>query len=165
MELVRTIAMVISTCTVVIGAVFALIQLRHLRATRKREAMLELVHRLQTPEFARAMRTVFELRNSHPKGRVEEVVQQDPGLMYELMATWESLGILVFRGELSLETVDDFFSGPIVISWEVLGNFVIEERRNLQRETTWEWFQWLAERMEERENEKPPVPAYIAYYG
>ena len=33
------------------------------------------------------------------------------------MTTWESLGILVFRGEVSLDLVDDFFSGAVELSW------------------------------------------------
>ncbi len=165
MELAIAIASVISAITLIVGVLFAVVQLHYFRAAREREATLELVHRLQTPEFARAMRTVFELHNGSSQESVETVVQQNPGLLYDLMTTWESLGILVFRGEVSLDMVDDFFSGPVVISWEVLEGFVLVERKKLHRDTTWEWFQWLAERMKEREKEKPPVPAYIAHHG
>lgn len=31
------------------------------------------------------------------------------------------------------------------------------------RPTRWEWFQWLAERMQERESGAPPVPAHIQH--
>jgi hypothetical protein len=33
----------------------------------------------------------------------------------------------------------------------------------MERNTVWEWFQWLAERMKEREEGVPPVPAHIAH--
>jgi hypothetical protein len=61
------------------------------------------------------------------------------------------------------ETLGDFFSGAIVISWRKLSAFVEEDRRQLQRETVWEWFQWLAERMLEHEKQVPPVPAHVAH--
>jgi hypothetical protein len=77
--------------------------------------------------------------------------------------TWESLGILVFRREVTLDLVDDFFSGPIVISWQKLKVYAEEFRRDLNRATGSEWFHWLAERMLEREKALPPVPAYIAH--
>lgn len=80
--------------------------------------------------------------------------------LQSLLGTWESLGILVFHGEVEMRLVDDFYSGPIVHSWEKLRVFVKDVRRRTDRDTRWEWFQWLAERMIEREEEMPPIPAY-----
>jgi hypothetical protein len=70
---------------------------------------------------------------------------------------------LLFRRELTLDLVDDFFSGPILLSWKKLQVWAEEWRRELNRETGSEWFHWLAERMMEREKLSPPVPAYIAH--
>jgi hypothetical protein len=39
----------------------------------------------------------------------------------------------------------------------------MEERAARGRETLLEWFQWLAERMIERESKQPVVPAYRAH--
>jgi hypothetical protein len=80
-----------------------------------------------------------------------------------MMTTWESLGILVQRGQVDLPMVDDFFSGPIVLSWRKLQRYTDEQRAELDRQTIWEWFQWLAERMQERESATPPVPAHIEH--
>jgi hypothetical protein len=77
--------------------------------------------------------------------------------------TWESLGLLVFRREVTLELVGDFFSGPIVASWRKLSGYIAELRRDAQRDTYFEWVEWLAERMMEEEKQTPPVPAHIAH--
>jgi hypothetical protein len=69
----------------------------------------------------------------------------------------------VFRREVTLDLVDDFFSGPILLSWQKLRVYSEEWRRALNRDTFAEWFHWLAERMMERERLSPPVPAYIAH--
>jgi hypothetical protein len=71
--------------------------------------------------------------------------------------------VLVFRREVTLEMVDNFFSGPILLSWQKLKVYSEEWRRTLKRETFNEWFHWLVERMMEREKLSPPVPAYIAH--
>ena len=41
-------------------------------------------------------------------------------LVAHLTATWESIGVLVFHHEITLEVLDDFFSRPIVPSWNKL---------------------------------------------
>ncbi len=79
------------------------------------------------------------------------------------LATWESLGIMVFHGEVDLALVDDFYSGSIVHSWAKLRRLVEEVRAESSRQTRWEWFQWLAPRMLERESRRAPVPAYEAH--
>jgi hypothetical protein len=49
--------------------------------------------------------------------------------------TWESLGVLAFRREITLDLMGDFFSGTIVILWRKLHAFVERDRRSLKRET------------------------------
>jgi hypothetical protein len=83
--------------------------------------------------------------------------------LYFWMATWESLGVLVHRRDIPLELVEDFFSGAIVVSWRSLRNLVEAERQLTSRDTAFEWFQWLAERILEREAASLPVPAYVEH--
>jgi hypothetical protein len=71
--------------------------------------------------------------------------------------------VLLFHKELSIDIIDDFFSGPILISWRKLLPYIADLRQQYQRETWSEWFQWLAERMMEREKSSAPVPAHVAH--
>jgi hypothetical protein len=89
--------------------------------------------------------------------------QDGPENVFLVGLTWESLVVLLFRHEVTFDLMDDFFSGAIAISWRKLHVFVEEDRRTLQRDMVWEWFQWLAERMIEREKRATPVPAHIAH--
>lgn len=145
------------------GVIFAMIQVQQYREGRQREIALELLRSFQTPDFAKALLTVFYMPDNLTKKETIAHAGEDMHLVYALTTTLESLGILVFRGELSLDLVDDFFSGPITISWRKLKPYMIEEREELKRDTIGEWFEWLAERMMERESDVPPVPAHIAH--
>jgi hypothetical protein len=80
-----------------------------------------------------------------------------------VMSTWESVGILLFNREVTIDMTDHAFSGPISFSWRKLESYVQDMRRDLERETLLEWFQWLADRMKERETAGEPIPAYIQY--
>lgn len=124
---------------------------------------MELLHAFQTPAFAKALNLVYKLPDGLSKEEIESSLGDDFHLVYSLMTTWESLGILVYRGEIDLDLVDDFFSGPIAISWRKLKGHVMGERSMLERDTIEEWFQWLTERLSEKESRIPPVPAHIAH--
>lgn len=161
---ISTIANLINAFAVTAGVLFAAAQISYYRRRRRRDAMLELVRSFQSPAFAKALRMVIELPENATAEKIVEILGPDgEDLLAHLTATWETLGILLFHGELTLDLVDDFFSGPILITWRKLNAYIAEMRRRYDRDTWFEWFQWLAERMMEREEKTPPVPAYIAH--
>lgn len=154
---------VLSAIALTVGLIFGIIQLRQYNARRRWESALALVHSFQTPAFATALELLFRMPDGLSRREVEEWVGDDRTSVMLLISTWESLGILVHQGELDLDLVDDFFSGPIAVTWRKLQRYVEEIRRDENRETFSEWAQWLAERMRERETVGPPVPAHVAH--
>lgn len=161
---VSTIANLVNASAVTAGVIFAALQIRQYGRRRQRDAMIELVRSFQSPSFVSAFRRVLSL----PDGATTTQIREKLGpngeeIVYVVTLTWESLGVMLFRGEVTIDPMDDFFSGPILISWRKLNVFVEEDRRALDRNTVAEWFQWLAERMIEREKNAPAVPAHIAH--
>jgi hypothetical protein len=155
---------VVSAVAVTVGVVFAATQLGDLRRQRKREAMLALVRSFQSADFTTALRRVNSLPDGVDRAAIGVTLGPDgEDQVFLVGLTWESLGVLVFRREIDLQLIDDFFSGAIVVSWRKLHAFVEQDRRTLGRETVWEWFQWLAERLTEREQRTNPVPAHLAH--
>jgi hypothetical protein len=153
----------VSTLTLLVGVVFGLIQLRQFRHAREREGALEFLRSFQSPQMTAALRRVFELPSGLSGEEIEAALANDMDLVYGLITTWESIGILVFRNQARLDLVDDFFSGPIRLSWQKLHPLVTRMRALTGRATISEWFQWLADRMAEREDATPPQPAHIAH--
>ncbi len=130
---------------------------------RTREGELHLASSFQTPEFMNAMGVILHLPDDLSKKELELLLGDKHDLVRFWLGTWESLGILVFRNEISMDVMDDFFSGPIVISWRKLNKYVTDDRAELQRDTMHEWFQWLAERMMEREAKNPVKAAHLTH--
>lgn len=159
-----TLANLINAFAVTAGVIFAATQIRYYRQRRRRDAMVELVRSFQNPSFTSAFRRVLSLPDDATTEQIREKLGPDgEETVYLVTLTWESLGVMLFRGEVTIDLIDDFFSGPILISWRKLNVFVEEDRRALDRETVSEWFQWLAERMIEREKRTPAVPAHVAH--
>ena len=155
---------IIEAIAVTFGVAFAVIEWRQHSKRQERESALELLHSFQTPEFAEALLIVYSLPDDAlSKSQVEAYAGEKMPVVYALTTTWESLGVLVFRGEIKLALVSEFFSGPVTISWRKLRGYFIEERREQNRETIGEWFEWLADRLNETETKLPRIPAHIAF--
>jgi hypothetical protein len=148
---------------VAIGVAFAIVQIRQFNEVRRRDAALELLHSFQTPTFAKALVLTYALPNGLTKEEIEQRLGDDFHLVYAMTTTWESLGILVYRREVPLDMVCDFFSGPIMVSWERLGAHFAAERKRIGRETIGEWFQWLRDRVAEAEEGTAPIPAHVEH--
>ena len=152
-----------STLMILFGGGLALIQLRHAERARNRDAALAMLRSFQTPDFTRGMELVFNLPEGLDKAALEARVGDRMGDFFSVLTTIESIGVLVYRREIELELVDDFFSGPIVIAWRVSRVYLEGVRKETGRETIGEWVQWLAERFAERESKAPAVPAFLAH--
>jgi len=163
---ISTLANVINAVAVTAGVIFAATQIRDFRGQRRRDSMSALVRSFQNTAFADALRLVSSLPDNATQEQITELLGRDgENHVYRLLTTWEALAILLFRKQVTIELVDDFFSGPIVVSWRKLSRYVDAKRKEADRGTYFEWVQWLAERMMDRERATPPVPAHIAHRG
>lgn len=154
---------IISTSAVILGIIFGILNLRNFQKMRKREAAILMLNSFQTAEFARGLLLVFSLSDETEKTVIDALPKEDYLAFYILLGTWERLGILVYHNEIPLDLVDEAFSGPILIAWQKLEAFIFQFRKDVKRESGFEWFQWLAERLLEREQKNSAAPAYIAH--
>lgn len=153
----------ISASMFVISVILGIIQLRILFKQRTREAELLLVRSFQTLDFMMAQNIVLNLPDGVSKQEILAMPDEQKKLIFYWLGTWEAMGIMVFRREISMAVMDDYFSGPIVISWKKLNNYIDQDRKDLNRETIHEWYQWLAEHMMERESKITVKPAHVMY--
>ena len=114
---ISTLANLINALAVTGALLFAAVQVGYYRRRRRRDAMLELVRSFQSPTFSRALRRVVELPDNASVEEIREILgTEGEDLLVHLASTWETIGVLLFHGELTLDIIDDFFSGPILIS-------------------------------------------------
>src|SRR6266478_1980916 len=109
-----TLANLINAFAVTAGVIFAAAQIGYYRRRRHRDAMLELVRSFQSPAFSKALRRVIELPDNATASKIADTLGPDgEDEVVHLTATWETIGILLYHGEFTIDIVDDFFSGPI----------------------------------------------------
>ena len=153
----------ISTTALVTGVVFALVQVRYLSQQRARESAIQMLHSFRTPEFLQALNIVFDLPEGLSRREIEERLKGDTTCLLVMFGTFESLGILVYRRDIDIQMVEDFFSGVLVLSGRKLKRYLEDFRASSGRDTYYEWYQWLHEQVVRRELAASPVPAYVAF--
>ncbi len=151
----------VTLLTVVIGVVFGVITALQFRRARSLTAAVELVHAIQNADFAEGIQRIVELPERAPPERV----LRSPDMMraaYAVSHVYESVAVLVFYRLLPLYLVDRLMGGYVRASWVRLAPYVHEQRARLGP-MFGEWFQWLAERIEERPAPGKQLGAPIAH--
>src|SRR5918996_1613189 len=106
-----TFANLINALAVTGALIFAAAQIGYYRQRRRRETMLELVRSFQSPAFTSAFRRVLSLPDDATTQQIREKLGPDgEEVVYLVTLTWESLGVMLFRGEVTIDLLDDFFS-------------------------------------------------------
>lgn len=162
-QLIANLAEIFGGIAVIIGIAFGFMEYRRYKVTERREAVASLARSFQTPELAAAIRVVLELPEPFDQTQYDTLPEQEKNLVWMMCCSMESIGILVFRGDLPLSLVDEFFSIPVIEGWRKLSPYVEELRESVHGPQAWEWYQWLAEQLAESHRKSPRIPAHIQY--
>jgi hypothetical protein len=148
---IAQIAQIVAPTVLAAGVVIGIIQLREFQRQRREVAAVELVHSFRNAEFNRALRLMWGLPEP-----MDAAALRARGPEYEDAAvlvgtTFEAVGVLVYRRVVPIEILDDLMGDAIVMLWSKLSPWVAGLRREQGRESVYEWFQWVADRMQERD--------------
>lgn len=132
-----------------LAGVFAVDQLRQMRLQREIQTGAELLRSMQSPLTASTALMVIELPDNLSTADLKAKTGDKFADVLYLCAMFESMGPLIARGHLSLDYYADFYRGATILCWRKLRPYVEEQRAN-GFSNLFEWFQWLAERLEAR---------------
>lgn len=146
---ISTIANIATAIAVVVGLVFGILEIRHARREREERASFEVVHAIMTSHWIDSAPIVRSLDET----LTPDQLQADKGLLqaaHSVAFILEALGYAVFKRIVRLETVDDLVGGSVRVAWRKLQPYAEHERKRTGSRKSWEWFQWLAERLDDR---------------
>lgn len=162
LETLANLAQVLGAVAVLAAIVFGVAQIRQFRQQRHDVLAVELMRSIQGTGFTQSLRLLLAL----PEGAtVEEFRARGPDVedtAWALGAKFETLGYLVFRGIMPIELVEELVGGVAVHLWARLRPWALAVREELDQPLMLEWYQWLAERLIERER-PAAVPAYARF--
>ena len=79
-----------------------------------------------------------------------------------ISTTMENIGVMTHQRIVPFLIVNHLVGASTVILWRKLEKWVLALREEIGQEAAFEWFQWLAERLNERHPEDYK-PAYLAH--
>lgn len=157
-EIITLIANVALALSFAVALVFGIAQVKVAARDRRERLTLEALRNFQTREFAELIHYV----TSHDMPRSREELQKlplnDRILFIQLAQQMESLGILVAERVINIDLVDKTLGSFVTTAWEKYKILILDMRQNVPDPFLSEYFQWLAERINERMQENPRKP-------
>lgn len=150
-------AEILGALVVIGGLIFAILQMRNMRQQRREIAAIELFRSFGNSDFNRAYQRAMKL----PDGlTAEEVENHYPGFEHGAMlicTTMENIGVMTFQRIVPFSVVRNLIGASTCLLWKKLECWVVDLREEIGAPEAFEWFQWLAERLAEYEDDAGPA--------
>lgn len=152
------VAEVLGGVAVVTAVIFGVIQLRQFQQQRRDLAAVELMRTLQDSEFTRAFHLIYSLPDGLQAADIRAKGTEYEAAAFTICARFETVGLLVFRGNIPFQLVEELVGGLVIKLWQRLLPWVEDVRAEQGHEILWEWYQWLAEQFEKgKRTEQTPA--------
>jgi len=163
LQTLSNLAEIFGTLLVISGVFFGLVEIRHYREQRQEAASMEIIRAFQSPGFTRALRLImdFELECRECRDDPMSLELQEAAML--VSTTLEAVGLIVYQRIAPFRLVQQLMGGTIQASWRVLGPHAKWLREKHARPSIHEWFQWLAERLDEYPEYCDEEGAYSKY--
>ncbi len=148
------------TLSLIVGVIFGIAQVRAASRDRRERLTLESLRHFQTREFSELM--YFIIYQSFPSNQKEfrKRPAKEQVFYLHFAQEMESLGILVAERLIDIDLVDKTLGSFVATAWAKYKSMFSDIRQRQSDPFLGEYFQWLAERIDERLRERPRRPFY-----
>jgi hypothetical protein len=153
---------VLTLIAILSGVIFGIAEIRRARYARHDEATNHIFDSGFFDENIGALLPIFDL----PELADAELVLKDKEFakMAQMVSNRiEFWGMQVYEGKIELHTLDLIAGATVRIYWNRLQNFIFHQRERYDSPNIGEWFQWLAERLDEYPASGKEEGAHIAF--
>ena len=163
LQTLANIAEIIGALLVIAGVFFGLMEVRHYRQQRQETASMEIMRAFQSHDFTRALRLVMDYEQECQRCNSDAIPEDLQNAAMLVSTTLEAVGLMVYQRIVPFRLVQQLMGGTIQASWRVLRVHSEWLREKLCRPSVHEWFQWLAERLNEHPEYRDEDGAYAKY--
>ena len=157
-EIIATAANVSLALSLIVALIFGVAQVRAIARDRKERLTLEALRNFQSREFAELIHYVNNstIPATREEFRVLPATEQIMFIQYG--QEMESLGMLVAERYVNIDLVDKTLGEYVTSTWNKYKPLFTDMRTKNPDPFLGEYFQWLAERIEERMRTNPRKP-------
>ncbi len=152
-------AEIFSAIIVIGGIIFAVIQMRQTRQQRRELAAIELFRSFGSPAFTDAYRNVLHFEDGLNSEQLKEKYPDGDKCAMLISTTMENVGVMMYQRIVPSAVVGNLIGSRAIILWKKLEFWVEDLRDEIDDPFAFEWFQWLAMKLEELQDDSD-LPAY-----
>ena len=157
-DLIALIANIALALSFIVGLIFGIAQVKAAARDRRERLTLEALRNFQTREFAELIHYITSQNVPSSRKEMEALPTNERIIFIQLAQQMESLGILVAEKYINLDLVDKTLGSFVTTAWEKY-KIIFVSMRDVDP-FLGEYFQWLAERIDERMKANPRKPFY-----
>jgi hypothetical protein len=161
-ELVAVVANLALTLSFIIALIFGIAQVQAASRDRRERLTLETLRNFQSREFAELIH--FVTRREMPfTSKAMDALPAEERIQYiQFAQEMESVGLLVAEKLIDIDLVDKTLGSLVTMAWDKYKAAILDRREKQPDPFLAEYFQWLAEQIDERMNKNPRKPFYLA---
>jgi len=133
---------VVTLITVLVGLTFAGLELRQVRMSEESQVLIQFFETMNSSEQIEAFEVVQSLPSDLSASDIQDrLTPKQMQRVLQLRLSFEAMGLMVFRGDISIEWVDELFRYQILQTWDKLEALTIEGRKDTGYAGLMEWYQ------------------------
>ena len=160
MDIVTLIANVALALSFVIALVFGIAQVNTANRDRRERLTIETLRNFQTREFAELILFINSHNMPTNSKEMNALPLKEQVFIIQFGQQMESLGMLVAERLINIDLVDKTLGSFVTLAWVKYKPFFSDLREKQPDPFLGEYFQWLAERIDERMRQNPRRPFY-----
>ena len=159
-DLIALLANLALTLSFIVALIFGIAQVKAAERDRRERLTLETLRNYQSREFVEMAIYInlHDLPTDYEGMRALPVNEQ--AMLFQFAQQMESLGILVAGRTIDIDLVDKTLGSYVMTTWQKYKVMFLDIREKTPDPFLGEYFQWLAERIDERMRENPREPFY-----
>ena len=159
-DIITLIANVALALSFVIGLIFGIAQVNTANRDRRERLTIETLRNFQTREFAELILFINSHNMPSNSKEMNALPSREQVFIVQFGQQMESLGMLVAERLVNIDLVDKTLGSFVTLAWEKYKILFQDIREKQPDPFLGEYFQWLAERIDERMRQNPRRPFY-----
>jgi hypothetical protein len=160
-EIITMIANLALTLSFIIALIFGIAQVNTANRDRRERLTLEALRNFQTREFAGLIHYISRREMPTTRQEMQALPEVEQIMLIQYAQEMESLGIMVAERYVNIDLIDKTLGSFVTTSWEKYKPMFEDMRIKMPDPFLGEYFQWLAERIDERMTNNPRQPFYL----
>lgn len=159
-ELIAIIANLALTLSLIVALIFGIAQVRAVARDRRERLTLETLHNFQSRESVELMQYISSHDFPATASGLRSLPANEQVMLFQFSQQMESLGLLLAEKFIDIDLVDKTLGSFVVTAWEKYKKPFLDMRATSSDPFLAEYFQWMAEQIDQRLKNNPRKPYY-----